>query len=54
MSDLEVREAFWSLREDKVPRPDGFSHYWSIIREEVLKMVQVVFHSMASMKSGRR
>lgn len=48
--DVEVCEALWSLENDKAPGQDGFPPlffcgYWPIVGGEVLKVVQVVFHS---------
>lgn len=50
ISIVEVQAAFWSLREDKVPRLDGFPplffyRYWTIIGREVVEAVQEVFES---------
>lgn len=48
VSPMEVQEALWSLKEDKVQGLDSFPplffhRYWSIIRKEVMEMVQAIF-----------
>lgn len=48
VSKGEVWRALWSLTEDKAPGPDGFPpmffrHYWSIIQEDMVAIVQDFF-----------
>ena len=44
----EVGKAVCAMAEDKAPGPNGFSplffqRYWSIVREEVIVVVQLFF-----------
>lgn len=48
VSEDEIRNALWSMAEDKISSPDGFSpiffrHFWYIIRANVVVLFRSFF-----------
>lgn len=47
-SEQEIKEALWSIKDDKNPRPDGFNNYffkkiWRIVGKEICMAIQDFF-----------
>ncbi|XP_071939813.1 uncharacterized protein [Coffea arabica] len=56
VSELEVRNAVFSLQPNKAPGPDGmtaafFQHYWNVIKADLINAISSFFHSGQLLKA---
>lgn len=55
VTEKEIKEALWSIKDDKSPGPDGFNNYffkksWSIVGKEICCAVQDFFSNGVMLK----
>ena len=48
VTELEIREAIWSMHPEKAPGPDGFTiafykNHWITIKKDLVRMIKNVF-----------